>query len=166
MATADALIIIDMQNGVCHYEDQTIGNLDYLIERINERITDYALEEKPIIFIQHTDDYLEKGTQKWEIIPELNRSHSEYFIEKSHPNSFYHTDLKEVLEKLDAQKIEICGVETQYCVDSTVKFAHGLGYTIQMQKETHSAWDNAWMTGDQTVRFYEEIWHDSFVTFI
>lgn len=58
------------------------------------------------------------------------------------------------------------GVETQYCVDSTVKFAHGLGYTIQMQKGVNRAWDNEQMTGEQTVHFYEDIWGGSFVTFI
>lgn len=63
MATADVLLIIDMQNGVCYYEGQTIGNLDHMIEEINKRIAEYASEEKPIIFVRHSDNYIEKGSQ-------------------------------------------------------------------------------------------------------
>lgn len=92
----------------------------------------------------------------------MNTSHTECYIDKSHPNAFYQADLKEVLENLDAQALEICGVETQYCVDSTVK----LGYSIQIQKGVNSAWDSKQMTGEQTVQFYEDIWEGSFVTFI
>lgn len=166
MATADVLLIIDMQNGVCRYEDQTIGNLDHMIEEINKRIAEYASEKTPVIFIRHSDTYIKKGSQKWEVLSELDTSEAECYIDKTHPNAFYQTNLKEVLDKLDAHALEICGVETQYCVDSTVKFAHGLGYAIQMQKGVNSAWDSEQMTGEQTVRFYEEVWNGSFVTFI
>ncbi len=53
MATADVLLIIDMQNGVCRYEDQTIGNLDHMIEEINKRIAEYA-SEKPRSYLSGT----------------------------------------------------------------------------------------------------------------
>ncbi|MDZ7836039.1 MAG: isochorismatase family protein [Alkalibacterium sp.] len=88
MKTAEALLVIDMQNGVCHYEDQSVGNLDDLIKKINDRISDYAAEERPVIFLQHTDNYLEKGSQKWDIIPELTKLDSALFIEKRHPKFF------------------------------------------------------------------------------
>lgn len=166
METADVLIIIDMQKGVCHYEDQTISHFEHIVSRINDRISAYASEEKPVIFIQHTDEYLEKGTEKWEVLSELNQNQSEYFIEKKHPNAFYQTELKDVLDKLDAKILEICGAETQYCVDSTVKFAHGLGYSIIMEKGLHTSWDNEWMQAEETAQFYEMIWKDTFVTFI
>lgn len=166
MATADALLIIDMQNGVCHYKDQSVPNLKNLIININDRIKTYASEEKPIIFIQHTDEGMQKGSQSWEIIPELDTSHSKYFISKAHPNAFYHTELKEVLDKENVQSLEVCGLETQYCVDATVKFGHGLGFEIQMQKGSNSAWDNDYMTADETTAFYEEIWNNFYVTFI
>lgn len=166
MKTADVLIVIDMQNGVCYYEDQVIGNFDQIVPRINERIEEYASIKKPIVFVQHIDDYLEKGSKKWEILPKLNSSRGDSFVEKKHPNSFYQTNLKEVLENYNAESIEICGAETQYCVDSTVKFAHGLGYSVYMQKGLHAAWDSELMTADKTIRFYENIWDGNFVTFI
>ncbi|MDZ7836040.1 MAG: isochorismatase family protein [Alkalibacterium sp.] len=74
--------------------------------------------------------------------------------------------MNDILEKAEVKNLEICGLETQHCVDATVKFAHGLGYTIQMQKGIHGAWDNQYMTGEETVRFYEEIWDNFFVTFV
>ncbi len=166
MTTADVLIVIDMQKGVCHYENQTIGQFDRLVSGINDRIAAYVYENKPVIFVQHTDDYLVKGTEQWEVLAELNKDQAHYFIEKKHPNAFYQTELKYVLDKLDTRSLEICGAETQYCVDSTVKFAHGLGYAIIMEKGLHTSWDNNWMSAEDTVKFYESIWNDQFVTFI
>lgn len=166
METADALVIIDMQKGVCHYEGQMIGRFDQIVSRINNRISDYESEDKPVIFVQHSDVYLEKGTEKWELIPELNKDHSKYFIEKKHPNAFYQTDLKDILDKFDVRSLEICGAETHYCIDSTVKFAHGLGYSVVIEKGLHTSWDNKWMNADDTAKFYESIWDNNFVRFL
>lgn len=166
MTEADVLIVIDMQNGVCQYEGQTIPQFDRIVPEINKRIGQYVAQKKPIIFVQHTDDYLVKGSHEWTIIPELNQKKANLFIEKKHPNAFYETNLKEKLDELGAQKLEICGAETEYCVDSTVKFAQGLGYDVYMVKGLYTAWDSEWLTAEEMGRFYEEIWNERFVTFI
>ena len=100
----------------------------------------------------------------WQIIPQLNTSNA-YFIEKTHANSFYQTELKQLLERLSISTIEICGAQTQYCVDTTVKFAHGLGYKVVMQSGATTTYDTEFMTASQTISFYESIWKDRFVTF-
>ena len=166
METADVLLVIDMQNGVCHYENQTISRFDQLTSGINDRIAAYEDASKPVIFVQHDDDYLFKGSDKWKVIPELDTTHAYHYIEKTHPNAFYQTELKSILDQLDVQSIEVCGAETHYCIDSTVKFAHGSGYAVYMKKKLHSSWDSEWMTPDEIADFYEQIWTDRFLTFI
>lgn len=166
MARADVLIIIDMQNGVCRYENESLYNLEKIILEIQKLIAEYKAESKPIVFIQHMDEYLQKGSYKWEIVSELNTEVGSYFVEKSHPNSFYKTELEDILNAVHAKSIEICGAETQYCVDSTIKFAHGLGFTVVMHRDTHSGWETEEMTSDKMIQFYEKIWDDRFVTFV
>lgn len=166
MSQADVLIVIDMQNGVCFYEDEKLFDLDSIVPKINDLISDYTAQNKPIIFVQHIDDSLKKGSKEWEIIPELNTESANFFIGKTHPNSFYHTNLEDVLKELDAKTIEICGAETQYCVDSTVKFAHGLGYSVFMHRGLHTGWENKEMDTKDMIQFYEKIWDGSFVTFV
>lgn len=166
MKTADVLLVIDMQNGVCHYEDQTIPDFDSLVSKINERIAAYREDSKAIIFVRHTDDYLTKETDKWQVIPELNSNQSDCFIDKQHPNAFYKTELKYTLNKLNVKSIEICGAETQYCVDATAKFAHGLEYDVFIKKGLYTSWDNDWMTADETRAFYEFVWENNAITFL
>ncbi|MCC5890665.1 MAG: isochorismatase family protein [Alkalibacterium sp.] len=164
METADVLVIIDMQKGICHYEDQTIADFNTIVSGINARIDAYTQSSKPVIFVRHTDEYLIKDSDKWQIISELKKTQAHYVIDKKHPNAFYKTELKYTLNKLNAKSIEICGAETQYCVDATLKFAHGLEYTILMTKGLHTSWDNEWMTAAETRAFYETIWENNFVT--
>lgn len=166
MVEADVLVIIDMQNGVCHYEGQTIPQFDLIVPGINERLRQFISQDKPVIFVQHTDEYLVKDSQKWAVIPELNQVTNAYFIEKKHPNAFYETNLKEILKTIGAEKLEICGAETEYCVDATIKFAHGSGYAVYVKKGLYTAWDSELLTAEDMSRFYEDIWDERFVTFI
>lgn len=160
----DALLVIDLQTGVCLRETKPIDHLSELISLVNTRIQDYADRNRPVIFVQHQEEELITDSPAWQIIPQLNTSNA-YFIEKTHANSFYQTELKQLLERLSISTIEICGAQTQYCVDTTVKFAHGLGYKVVMQSGATTTYDTEFMTANQTISFYESIWKDRFVTF-
>ena len=160
---ADALLVIDVQNGVC-YEDNKIFNYDELINNINKRIDQYKKENRKIIFIQHVDDILVENSTEWQIVPDLDTSKGDYFINKTHANSFHQTDLEEILTKENVNSIELCGAQTEYCVDSTVKFAHGLGYKGQMISGNSTTYTNQFMSAAETIQFYENIWDKRFLS--
>ena len=48
----DVLLIIDLQNGVCQTNDQTIDHLSELLLFVNQRIQRYRKEEKPVILLK------------------------------------------------------------------------------------------------------------------
>lgn len=87
----DALLIIDLQKGVC-FGDKQIFNLEEIIRLVNQRINSYSEAEKLIFFVQHNDELLIKGTQAWDILDELDQEKASYFVQKTHANSFYQTD--------------------------------------------------------------------------
>jgi len=158
----DVLLVIDMQNGVCNDNDLK----EKCIKKINQRIAVYRAKNKPIIFIQHNDESLKKGQFDWEIIPELTYENEDIYVQKYHANSFYQTDLQEILLSLKTSSIEICGAQTEYCVDTTVKMAHGLGYKLQMVSGSTLTFNNTFMSAQETVYFYENIWDARFLTII
>ncbi len=162
---ADALLIIDLQNGVC-YDGTPIHNLTKVVKETNQRIDDYDKAGKTIIFIQHEDEELIPETEMWELLPELFLPAKSYFVRKIHANSFYHTNLQELLEKNECRSLEICGAQTEYCIDTTVKFAHGLGYKLWMRRGGTTTYSNDYMTVETTINFYEKIWNRRFLTFI
>lgn len=162
---ADAYLIVDLQNGVCKdFTDDTY--LDQLITKINKRIAEYHQHKLPIIFIQHNDNKLVENTTAWQILPGLHTEFATHFIQKTHANAFLHTDLRKTLQKDHVRSLEICGAQTEYCVDTTIKFAHGMGYKLQMIPKSTLTIDNSYMTYQTSIEFYENIWNHRFLTFI
>lgn len=160
-----ALMVIDLQNGVCK-PDQVIFNYENLISKINNRIDYYRSQNFPIIFIQHEDTLLRKNSTAWELVSALHYKNNDILINKKHPNSFYQTHLEETLKNLGINNLEICGAQTEFCIDATIKMAHGLGYQVKMQHHTSSTFDNKYMTAEDTINFFENIWNNRFLTFI
>lgn len=159
---ADTLIVIDLQNGI-------VGNhpdLPAFLTRINQHILEYRKAGKLILFIQHNDQAVKYGTAAWQLVTGLDRQQTDIVIEKCHPNAFLQTDLLFQLNTRQLHTIEICGAQTEYCVDATIKGAHTLGYQVYMQHQMNTTDDNTYMTATQTVAFYEHIWEQRFVTFI
>ncbi|KRL98920.1 cysteine hydrolase family protein [Liquorilactobacillus satsumensis] len=162
---ADVLLVIDLQNGVCK-EPIQLDNLPSYLKKINQSIALYHQAHKPVIFIQHNDAELINGTWSWKLVSELNNQSNDFYIQKTHANSFYGTNLKITLDKLHVKSLEICGAQTEYCVDTTVKMAHGLGYKIQMVPKSTATFANAYLSAAKTIAFYEGIWDQRFLQFV
>ncbi|WP_125712397.1 cysteine hydrolase family protein [Companilactobacillus kedongensis] len=158
---AQVLLVIDMQNdlnGCYHFDD--------LLSDINDRIDDYRQNDLPIIFIQHNDSDLIKGSEEWDFARGLDKKDDDLVVEKPHANSFYHTELNDLLRENSLKTIEICGAQTEYCCDTTIKMAHGLGYKILMQPDMTTTKDNDYLNAEDTIAFFEDIWNKRFVSFI
>lgn len=158
-----ALLIIDVQIGVC--TSATFFNQSELINRVNQRIKQYREQKLPIIFIQHEDDELIYQSDDWQLMDALEAQQHDFYVRKTHANSFYQTELQHILKELGVTSLEVLGAQTQYCVDTTIKFAHGLGYRLFSIPSGTSTTDNEWMTAKETVTFYENIWKNRFVYF-
>ncbi len=163
--SADVLIVIDLQNGVC-YSNEHLFELQNLLTKVNDRIALYRALHKPIIFVQHCDEELVPEEELWAIHENLNVQEQDYFVRKEHANSFYKTNLKMILDELAIQRIEFCGAQTEYCMDATIKFAHGLGYENFMVRKATSTVNNPFMSASKTIDFYENIWNNRFLKMI
>ncbi|RRG18308.1 isochorismatase family protein [Weissella viridescens] len=165
MNPADVLIIIDMQNGICRQNELESLDLTHLIQQINDRVQVYRTLKQPIIWIQHHDDSIQRETVAWNFLPELEVNRTiDIIIEKDHPDSFHNTRLTAQLNQLEAQRLEICGAQVEFCVDTTIKAAFDRGYQLFMYPNMTTTWDNAWMSAKQTQKFYENIWQNTFVS--
>ena len=62
-----ALLVIDVQNGVVdgsYRRDEVVANINKLLDRARA-------EQVPVVWIQHSDEGLERGSERWRIVPEL-----------------------------------------------------------------------------------------------
>ncbi|MNO01719.1 hypothetical protein D3C81_2219460 [compost metagenome] len=51
-------------------------------------------------------------------------------------------------------------------MDATIKFAHGLGYNNFMVPNGTATINNSFMSAEETIHFYENIWNRRFLEFI
>ncbi|GGC91763.1 cysteine hydrolase family protein [Enterococcus wangshanyuanii] len=163
--TNRALIVIDLQNGL----EQT-GNglfqLNDVLTGVNQRICAYRKQQQPIIFIQHEDEELIPQSHNWQLFEQLDARSEDYYVGKTHANSFFKTVLKQQLDALAVTELEFCGAQTEYCVDTTIRMAHGLGYTNFMKKGLSTTLNNELLGAKTIIQHHEQLWDKRFLTFI
>lgn len=117
-----ALLVIDVQNGLAQAAD-----FNSLIAKINQRIKSYREKDQPIIFMQHTDAELPYGSPAWMLAAELAVQNEDQIFLKYHSDSFFETGLQNYLTNRQINQLEICGLQTEYCVDTAIRVGHHLG---------------------------------------
>ncbi|WP_430602941.1 hypothetical protein IGJ02_000266 [Enterococcus sp. DIV0724b] len=160
-----ALIVIDLQNGL---ENSGTGlfHLTDLLTGVNQRIADYRKNHQPIIFIQHEDTELVPESYDWQLFEQLDARDCDFYVGKTHANSFFQTKLTALLDELAVTELEFCGAQTEYCVDTTVRMAHGLGYTCFMKRGLSTTLNNDLLGAQAIIKHHENLWDQRFLTFI
>jgi nicotinamidase-related amidase len=132
-----ALVVIDVQNGVvgdAYRRDQVVANIGTLVERARD-------DGVPVIWVQHSDEQLQKGSEAWEYVPELVRQDSEPLVHKTFGDSFEATDLEEVLARAGVGHIVVAGAQTDACIRSTIHGAFVRGYDVTLVGDAHTTED-------------------------
>ena len=100
-----ALLVVDVQNGVvgeAHERDAVVTNVGSLVEKARR-------ERVPVVWVQHSDEQLAKGSDDWRIVPELAPGDAEPLVEKSYGDSFEDTTLETVLSGLGVGRLVVVG---------------------------------------------------------
>jgi len=136
-----ALLVIDVQNGVVagnHERDAVVANVGKLVEKARE-------DGVPVVWVQHNDEGLAKGSDEWQIVPELTPDDAEPRIEKSYGDSFEDTNLESVLSSLEVGRLVVAGAQTDMCIRSTLHGALARGYDATLVSDAHTTEDQtAW----------------------
>jgi nicotinamidase-related amidase len=136
-----ALMVIDVQNGVvahAYQRDAVVAKISVLVERARD-------EGVPIVWVQHSGEQLEKGSEAWEYVRELVRRESEPLVHKRFGDSFEDTDLEEVLAKARVGRLVVTGAQTDECIRSTIHGAFTRGYDVTLVGDAHTTEDqSAW----------------------
>ena len=136
-----ALMVIDVQSGVvadAHQRDAVVANISTLVDRARD-------EGVPIVWVQHSDEDLKKGSDAWEYVPELTRQEPEPLVHKSFGDSFEGTDLERVLAEAGVGHLVVTGASTDACIRCTIHGAFTRGYDVTLVGDAHTTDDHsAW----------------------
>jgi nicotinamidase-related amidase len=133
-----ALLVIDVQNGVvadAHERDVVVANIAALVERARR-------EQTPVVWVQHGDEDLERGSEDWQIVPELSPAAAEELVEKRYGDAFEQTRLESVLSDLGVGRLIVAGAQTDQCIRCTLHGALVRGYDTTLVSDAHTTEDN------------------------
>jgi nicotinamidase-related amidase len=154
-----ALLVVDVQNGVvegAHERDAVVANVGSLVEKARR-------ERVPVVWVQHSDEQLVRGSDPWRIVPELSPGEAEPLVEKNYGDSFDDTALETVLSGLGVGRLVVVGAQTDACIRSTLHGALVRGYDATLVRDAHTTEDQtAWGAPppDQVIAHTNLYWTD------
>lgn len=134
-----ALLVVDVQ--VCvvkeaHERDAVVANVGSLVEQARG-------ERVPVVWVQHSDEHLVRGSDDWRIVPELTPGEAEPLVEKNYGDAFEDTTLETVLSDLGVGRLVVAGAETDACIRSTLHGAFARGYDATLVSDAHTTGDRS-----------------------
>ncbi len=138
---ASALLVVDVQVGVvaeAYDRDRVVANIARLVEQARSGGV-------PVVWVQHADDGLERGSTSWEIVAELLPAPSEPVVDKAYGDAFEDTVLEATLATLGVGRLVVVGAQTDACIRSTLHGALARGYDATLVSDAHTTEDqSAW----------------------
>jgi len=134
-----ALLVIDFQIGATEdtwHCSEVTANIVSLVEQARAHSV-------PIVWVQHSSQYMPIGSAGWQMVPELVPADGEPIVHKRYGDSFEDTDLEQVLAKLEVGRLVVCGAQTDACVVSTLFGALVRGYDVTLVADAHTTGDRS-----------------------
>lgn len=160
-----ALLIVDVQNLLVN---DNPFNKDKVIKNIKKLLEAARKNNKKVIFVRHDDGKgsgLERGTEGWQIYNEVEPIKGEVIVEKRFNSAFHKTNLKEHLNNIDT--LVLVGLQTEYCIDATLKSAFDNDYKVIIPRWTNTTFDNEYLSGEKLYEFYNyNIWDGRFAELV
>jgi nicotinamidase-related amidase len=136
-----ALLVVDVQKGVvggAHNRDAVVSAVASLVDRARSA-------HVPVVWVQHSDDELAKGSEPWEYVPELTVDDGEPLVHKLYGDAFEDTELEDLLAERGVGSLVVAGAQTDQCIRSTLHGALARGYDALLVSDAHTTEDlTAW----------------------
>jgi len=138
-----ALLIIDIQNDYFEGGKNTLANTLEALANAEDILARFRARGLPVIHVQHIGSlsagFFLPNTWGVEIHEKLSPGDNEPVILKHSPSSFLGTELKELLIEKGIDRLIICGMQTDVCVQATTKDAKQFGYHITLLEDACAA---------------------------
>jgi nicotinamidase-related amidase len=152
-----ALLVIDVQHALCAGEYKAFES-ERVIERINAVARKVRGAGVPVFFIQHESQGgpLDHGTEGWQLAEGLEALSTDIFVRKKATDSFHQTALHALLQERGVSNLIICGLQSEFCVDTTTRRALALGYQVVLVADGHSTLNNSVLSAAQISAHHNE----------
>ncbi|MBB5360069.1 nicotinamidase-related amidase [Rhodanobacter sp. ANJX3] len=147
-----AVLVIDVQQGLCEGESAAF-DCEGTISRINVVTQKARVAGAPVIFIQHESKtgFLEHGSSSWQLTKGLEFESTDIKVRKTTPDAFLRTELEAILKARGIEQLVVCGMHTEFCVDTTTRRALSLGFPVVLVSDAHTSAGNTAISALQVI---------------
>ncbi|EEP7573779.1 cysteine hydrolase [Listeria monocytogenes] len=158
------LLVVDTQKLIM---TNKLYNFDSLVSNIEQLITTARKNKIEIVYIRHDDGPDTELTEGFDIYGEFQPTTHERIFDKTVNSAFKGTGLLEYLKEKGTKKIVVAGLQTDFCIDATVKCGFEHGFQMLVPARAHSTEDNHFMSGENSYKYYNEwMWPERYATCI
>ena len=154
------LLVVDTQMLITN---SNLYKFELFKSHVKELIKTARTNDVEVIYVRHDDgegSELTKGTEGFEIYNEFKPAKGEQVFDKNVNSPFKGTGLLEYLRKKGEDTIIVVGLQTDYCIDATVKCGFEHGFKMIIPANTNSTFNNDFMTAEMTYNYYNNfIWN-------
>lgn len=150
------LLVVDTQKLLVNNK---LYNFEIFVKNIKNLIETARENNLEIIYVVHDDGEesdLTKGKEGFEIYEEFRALEHEKTFVKNVNSSFRKTGLLEYLREKNEKDIIVVGLQTDKCIDATIKCGFEHGFNMIVPSYTNSTVDNDFINREQSYKYYNE----------
>ena len=158
------LLVIDTQKGIT---DERLFAFEQFRKNVRSLIEAARANGREVIFVQHDDgpgSGFSLGDDDYAIFEEFAPKDSEKVFTKT-VNSALHpsTGLASYLKSKNVHRIMVVGLQTNFCIDSTIRTGFDLGFEMIVPAYANSTFDNDFMDKEKSYHYYNDfLWPERF----
>ncbi len=156
---ASALLIIDVQEALCTGVYAT-HEASAVIARLNAVADRFRAAGALVVIVQHeaASGALVRDEPGWQLAAALQVEPTDLRLHKKASDAFHETGLHDLLQTRGITKLVLGGMQSEFCVDSTIRRALGLGYTLTPIADGHTTLDNDVLPAAAISAHHNETW--------
>lgn len=154
------LLIVDTQKAITN---DKLYQFELFEFRVKELINTARQKSIEVIYVRHDDgvgNELTKGNDGFEIYDGFKPLEGEKIFDKTVNSAFKDTGLLEYLKEKKESTIIVAGLQTDYCIDATIKAGFEHGFKMIVPANANTTVNNLYMSAEQSYKYHNEfLWN-------
>lgn len=156
--STNTLLVIDMQNA--WLDEHPRFDAAGVIDRINNIANQYRKNGSRVIFIRHYCDEVPVESPGFKLHPALASETSDVFVDKTACDPFDRTDLLDQLRAIGSDHVTICGLATEFCIDTAVRTCLSQGFDVTVISDAHTTADRPHLSAEAIIKHHNWVWEN------
>lgn len=152
------LLVVDVQHLIVTPD---LYHYDLFVNSVRQLLHFARKNNTEIIYIRHDDGVeLTKGADGFDIFDDFAPLPGDEIFDKHFNSAFKGTGLTAYLHSKNENQIMIVGLQTDYCIDATIKCGFEHGFEMIVPADCNTTVANEYLSGEQSYRYYNyKMWN-------